>query len=353
MYQYFHNQNFFLILKSVGLFILAYIGYLLLLMFIPYLFRTKENRARFKQALKYPLLLIALTVAAVVSFHLFDLKDPYKEIIKYLLTVILIAGFGWMIGSLTRAFLHFFLARIEKNESRDPSLMTQVLFFYRLIVFLIVVLTFSAILITFPMIRSIGVGILGSAGIAGLALGIAARPILLNLMAGFQIAFTKMIKIGDAVKVEGHFSRIESIHLTHVIAKTWDYRRLVLPISYFIDKPFENWDAMSSELLSSIFFYCDYVVPVGVLREKVREILDSTALWNRKTWGVDVTNVSERAVEIRAVMSADDATKAFELGAFVREKVVEFLQKEYPQALPCIRQLAPGEPPHDISPTRL
>lgn len=341
----FCSPNFILILIAAGLLILAYVSHLIVLALFPRLFHGEEQKRRVKKDLRYPLLLFFLSIAAGISFSLFEIDDPYRKIIGHAVTVFFIIGLGWLIGSLTHVLYHSFLARINKRETHDSSyrsMVTQSLFFYRFTLFLIVLLTLSAIFLSFPYIRSIGVGILGSAGIMGIALGIAARPILLNLMAGFQIALTKMIKIGDAVKVEGDFSRIESIHLTHVVAKTWDFRRLILPISYFIDKPFQNWDAKSSELLSTIFLYCDYTVPVDAVRDKVQKILEATPLWNRKTWGVHVTNVSERAIEIRAVMSADDASKAFELGAHVREKVVEFLQKEYPQALPCVRQLAQG-----------
>lgn len=341
---------------SIGIFILAYIFYRLFLAIFPRFFHQKEQGKRFVKTIKHPLLLITLEIAAVISFYLFEFDEPYKQLIRHGITVIIIATIGWFIGGLTSAFYQAFLEKVEGGDTRDlsrRSLLTQVFFFYRVVMFSIVVLTLSAILITFPYIRSLGVGILGSAGIAGLALGIAARPLLLNLMAGFQITMTKMLKIGDAVQIEGEVSIIESLHLMHIIARTWDLRRFVVPISYFIDKPFQNWDAESSELIASTLFYCDYTLPVNAIREKVKEIIEKTPLWNRKTWSVHVTNMTQQTIEIRAIMSADDAASAFELRAHVREKVVEFLQKEYPQALPCFRQFKVSEGVNDIPSSRL
>nr|NGX55577.1 Miniconductance mechanosensitive channel MscM [Chlamydiota bacterium] len=225
----------------------------------------------------------------------------------------------------------------ELGEIQKRAVVTQVRLLYRVVLFLIVILTLAVILLTFQPIKSIGIGILGSAGILGIALGIAAKPILLNVMAGIQIAFTKIIKIEDAVIVQGDFARIEKIYLTHVVARTWDLRRIILPVSYFIDTPFQNWSAKTTELIGVVYLYCDYSVSVDAIREKFFEILKSSDLWNERVAKVQVTDMTEQTMKLRLIMTADDAPTAFNLRCVVREKLMEFLKKEYPHSLPHVR----------------
>ena len=264
--------------------------------------------------------------------------------------MLIIGTIGWFAAGITRAFYRIFVEKNGNGMSVDMSrrsILTQVLFLYRVLMFVIFAVTVAAILLTFPYIKSVGLGILGSAGIAGIALGMAARPILLNFMAGFQIAATKMIKIGDTVYVEGEFSHIEAIHLTHVTLCTWDLRRIVLPISYFIDKPFQNWDLTNPELLGSVLLYCDYTVPVDALRKKAGELVAGHPSWNKRVWNVQVTNCTDQVVEIRVVASANDAASTSDLRSYLREKLIDFLQKEYPHALPSVRyyQISEREKP--------
>lgn len=324
----------------VALFVASYLIYRTLLMLSRRAFNEDGVWKQIVEAFRFPTLVILLEIAAVISVNILGIKELYEEIFEHTLTVVIIATIGWLLARITRSVYHYFFSKYEQVDDADEKqreMLTQTLFLYRLISFLVWSVTLAAILLTFPHIKSVGIGILSSAGIAGIALGVAARPILLNLMAGFQIAMTKTIKIGDAVVVEGDFARIEAIQLTHVIARTWDMRRFVLPISHFIDKPFQNWDTKDPELLGSVFLYCDYSAPVDAIREKVKELIDVHPHWNKKVWNVHVTNCTEKTMELRIIMTANDAASAFQLRAHVREKLVEFLQANYPTALPSFR----------------
>lgn len=325
---------------SALLFVAAYIIYRVFLFVFRRILRGNGFWKKLIESIRHPVLLIFFEVAAVISINILSLPEHLEQLLEHALTILIIGALGWLLAGITQAFYRNFIEKMGDGTSvnlTQRSMMTQVLFLYRFVMFAIIVITIAAILLTFPYIKSVGVGILGSAGIAGIALGIAARPILLNLMSGFQIAATKTIKIGDAVFLEGDFARIEVIHLTHVVARTWDLRRIILPISYFIDKPFQNWDAHDPELLGSVFIHCDYTVPVEEIRKKVKEILENHPGWNRKVWRVHVTNCSEKTMEIRIIMTATDASIAYDLRCDVREQLIEFLQKEYPESLPCVR----------------
>ncbi|MFZ0566103.1 MAG: mechanosensitive ion channel domain-containing protein [Chlamydiales bacterium] len=334
---------------AVSLFLLAYVIYLISIIIFRKIFRKKESLGRrLIEALRWPALVILFELAAIISTSIAPLHENFESMLEHTFVILIIATLGWLLGSLTHAIYLYFTEKLTKEMTINiarRSILTQLLFVYRIVMFAIFIVTVAAILMTFPYIKNVGIGILGSAGIAGIALGIAARPVLLNVIAGFQVAMTKTIKIGDAVLLEGDFAYIETIHLTHVIARTWDMRRIILPISYFIDKPFQNWDTKSQELLGSLLLYCDYSVPVEVIRKKVKELVQSSPHWNGKVWAVHMTDCTEKTVEIRIVMTADDAPKAFELRAYVREKLIEFLQQQYPHVLPCVRYLKIPESP--------
>jgi hypothetical protein len=190
---------------------------------------------------------------------------------------------------------------------------------------------------TFPAIRHIGESLLASAGLAALIAGFAARSTLTNLAAGIQIAFTQPIRLGDAVIVEGEYGWIEEINITYVVMRIWDLRRLVIPISYFSEKPFQNWTRNTADLLGTVFLYTDYSLPVDPVRKELQRILESTKLWDGKVWGLQVTNATDRTMELRALMSASDSSTAWDLRCYVREKLILFLQQQFPQCLPKTR----------------
>jgi len=285
-----------------------------------------------------PLFLLGVIIAVMILIGLFNV--PGAATAKHLLTILLIAAIGWFLYGFFTKLYHRFLQQIGDREQASPSqrsLLTQVHLLYNLTIFAIVLVAVALILMTFPYIKNVGLGILGSAGIAGIALGIAARPILLNMMAGFQIAMTKTVKIGDLLVIDGETGRVESIQLTHIVFLTWDLRKFIVPISRFIDQTFQNWDVANPEMIGSVFLYCDYRVPVEHLREHLKEILTQCSYWNRRVLKMHVTDCTAQAVEVRIIASANNSSDTFELKAYIREKLIQFLQKNYPDALPCLR----------------
>ena len=199
---------------------------------------------------------------------------------------------------------------------------------------LIIMVTLAAALMTFDPVRQIGIGLFASAGIAGVIVGFAARPVLTNLIAGVQLAMTQPIRLEDAVVVENEWGWIEEITATYVVVRLWDWRRLIVPLSYFIEKPFQNWTRESSAIIGSVFIHTDYAVPVDLVRQKLDEIVRASKLWDGRVVNLQVTDAKERTIELRALVSARTAPACWDLRCEVREKLIAFLQQDFPNALP-------------------
>lgn len=214
---------------------------------------------------------------------------------------------------------------------------TQFLVVHRIAVILVVVVAIAVMLMTFPAIKHIGMSILASAGLASLVVGVSMKDTLANLVAGVQIAFAQPFRLGDAVVVEGEWGAIEEIGTMYVIVRIWDLRRLVVPLSYFLDHPFQNWTYKSAELLGYTYLYTDYTVPVEAVRTELRRICESTPLWAGKVCGVQVSDSDRSTMQLRALMDARNSSDAWDLRCLVREKLIDFLQKKYPGCLPRYR----------------
>jgi small-conductance mechanosensitive channel len=261
----------------------------------------------------------------------------------------LIAGVAWLsvalIGVLDDLALERY--RIDVGDNlRARQRRTQIQIVRRVAVVVVTVVTASIMLMTFPAIRRLGTSLLASAGIAGIVVGLAARPTLSSLIAGVQVALTEPIRIDDVVIVEGEWGWIEEIGITYVVVRIWDLRRLVVPLSYFIEHPFENWTRKTADLLGTVFVYADYGVPVEEVRKEFHRILESSGLWDGKVWNLQVTNATERTVEMRALMSAPDSSRAWDLRCLVREQLIACLQTRFPESLPRVRaelERTPGE----------
>jgi small-conductance mechanosensitive channel len=227
------------------------------------------------------------------------------------------------------------LDRADNLEAR--GLQTRITVLSRAFSLLVFVVAISIALMTFPRVRELGASLLASAGLAGLALGLAARPVLENLVSGMQLAFTQPIRIDDVVVIEGEWGRVEEITATYVVVRIWDQRRLIVPFSRIIQQPFQNWTRTSAEILGTVFLHVDYSVPVSALRAELERIVAEAEEWDGRVCGLQVTELGSRSVELRALMSAADASKAWDLRCRVREELVGFLQNEYPGSLPRLR----------------
>src|SRR6202045_2055509 len=216
---------------------------------------------------------------------------------------------------------------------------TQVSVIRKIIVTGVVIIATGSILMLFDPVRQFGTSILASAGIAGVVIGFAAQKTLGNVLAGIQIALTQPLLIDDIVVVEGEFGQIEEITLTYVTVRTWDLRRLVLPITYFIEKPFQNWSRVSTELLGRVILYLDYQVPLGELRKELKRLVENNPKWDRRVCGLQVTDTKQSTIEVRALVSGTDPGKTFDLRCEVREGLIEFLRRDYPESLPRVRNV--------------
>jgi small-conductance mechanosensitive channel len=219
---------------------------------------------------------------------------------------------------------------------------TRVDILSRVAVTIVVIVAAATALMTFPAVRAIGATLLASAGLAGIAVGFATRPLLENLVAGIQIALTQPIRIDDVVVIEKEFGRIEEIKATYVVVALWDRRRMILPLTYFIDKPFETWTRHTADMIGVVMLYTDYTMPIDAVRDELDRVLAETTLWDGDVKVVQVTDTSVRGIEVRILVSARNAPTLFDLRCLVREKLVAFVQAKYPSALPSLRIEAPA-----------
>lgn len=254
-------------------------------------------------------------------------------------------GFTWCLLVLTGILKQVFLKQFDINQEdnlRARKVYTQLNILQKIINFIIIILGIGLILISFDPIRKIGVGLFASAGVAGIIIGFSAQKAIGTLVAGIQIAFAQPFRLDDAVVVEGEWGWIEEVNLTYVVVRIWDQRRLVLPTTYFLEKPFQNWTRTSADIIGSVFIYTDYRVPFDALRSELDRILENTSLWDKKVKVLQVTDAKERTVESRILVSARNSPTAWDLRVHVREKMIEFLQKNYPEALPRTRVVLEG-----------
>ena len=231
-----------------------------------------------------------------------------------------------------------YLQQVEdKSKFHEQRVVTQVQYIRRILIITIVILGVAFILLSFEKMRRLGAGILTSAGVAGVIVGFAAQRTLANLLAGFQIAFTQPIRLNDVVIVETEWGKIEEITLTYVVVRIWDERGLVLPITYFTQTPFQNWTRNHTQLMGTVFIYVDYHMPIDPIRQELKQLLESSDLWDGRVQNVVVTNATERTMEVRALMSAADASELWDLRCHVREGLISFIQENYPEHLPRVR----------------
>ncbi len=254
--------------------------------------------------------------------------------------ILLIIAFATILINIFRILEEYILYKHDTSHPdnlRARKVRTQLIFVRKVIITIIVVVTISIVLLSFPNLRKIGAGLLTGVGIGSVIIGFAAQQSLSNFLAGLQIAFTQPIRIDDAVIVEGEWGKIEEITLTYVVVQIWDQRRLILPIKYFIEKPFQNWTRTSAEILGTVFIYGDYTLPIEAVREELTRILESNPLWDRRVNVLHTTDLKDRTLELRALMSARNSGDAWELRCYVREHLINFIQQNYSEHLPRIR----------------
>jgi len=332
-------------LSSMALAVAVLFGLLAYAIIFKVLLRLVDRPdAAIQQALvrrwRKPANLLLPLLAMLLALPSLPLPEKTAALLQHISGLALIASVAWLLTATIYGVQELILRRYDVTSSDNltaRAVSTQVNVLVKIAMVLIFIIAGATMLMTFDKVRQVGMSMLASAGIAGIIIGFAAQRSLATLIAGIQIAITQPIRLDDVVIVEGEWGRIEEITLTYVVVCIWDLRRLVLPITYFLEKPFQNWTRVSADLLGTVTLHCDYRVPVVAVRAELERILANTDLWDGKASGLIVVDATDRTVVLRALVSAKNSGDAWDLRCHVREKLVEFLQREYPDCLPRIR----------------
>jgi small-conductance mechanosensitive channel len=291
----------------------------------------------------------------MLDFVLYGAPDQLSHMMmaRQIVTVLLVISVTWLLASAVGAAGDAVVAMRPAVDVADNlaarRLQTQTKILTRSVMSLVILIGLAMALMTFPNVRHIGASILASAGLAGIVAGLAARPLLGNLIAGLQIGLTQPIRLDDVVIVEGEWGRIEEITGTYVVVKIWDQRRMVVPLEWWTQNPFQNWTRSSSAIIGTVFLWVDYRMPLAPLRDELKRLCEGTALWDKAVCLLQVTDVSERSMQLRCLVSAADSGANWDLRCLVREGLLTYIQNNHPEYLPRVRMDAVVETsaPHE------
>jgi len=300
----------------------------------------EQRRARIGRVISRPMAFALPLLVLIPALEATPLHGHWLDQSLRLLHIGLTACVIWLlvraVAAGEQAILRDHPMEVADNlEARRIQTQTRVL--SRVLMGAIILVGVSLILLTFPMVRQIGTALLASAGIIGLVAGIAAKPVFGNLIAGLQIALTQPIRLDDVVIVEGEWGRVEEIGSSYVVVRIWDERRMVVPLTWFIEHPFQNWTRRSADLLGTAFLWLDYRAPIPAIRAELERICKGEALWDGRVCVTQVTETTEHTLQVRLLVSARNSGDAFDLRCIVRERMLDFLAREHPQALPRTR----------------
>ncbi|CAM4092487.1 mechanosensitive ion channel family protein [Zobellia nedashkovskayae] len=339
----FFNENYKSLLLLLGSLTVLLVAYFVLLKILRRLGKDPKYLIPPSSVKKVstPIILILLSILLRMgSLRQLLGLNHFEYYFRKTSTLLFIFAFTWLIIQVIKIVKEHVMHTYDMNTTnnlRARKVATQFNILERIVIFIIIILAAGIALMSFDNIREIGVSIFASAGVAGIIIGFSAQKMIGTILAGIQIAIAQPIKLDDVVVVEGEWGRIEEITLTYVVVQIWDKRRLILPTTYFIEKPFQNWTKTSSDILGTVFLYTDYSVPFDELRKELTRVLENTDLWDGEVNVIQVTDSKTNSVEIRALVSAKDSPTAWDLRVLVREKLITFLQQNYPESLPRTR----------------
>ncbi|OAH14433.1 mechanosensitive ion channel family protein [Streptomyces jeddahensis] len=297
---------------------------------------------------RLPLQVVLCTGLLRGSYEQARIAEDHAAAIGRVLSLVLIGSTAWLVIRIAAAVVESSYARYAAAR-RDPArvrrVRTQVTLIQRVVSAVVGVVAAAAMLLTFPAMRTAGASLLASAGILGIVAGIAAQSTLGNLFAGLQIAFGDMVRLGDTVVVDGEWGTVDEITLTFLTVRTWDERRITMPVSYFTSKPFENWSRGGAQMTGTVFFHLDHRAPVPEMREKLAEIVRACPAWDGRAWGLDVTDTTPTTMEVRALVTAKDPDDIWTVRVTVREQLIRWLTEEHPYALPRVTTAQASLPP--------
>jgi small-conductance mechanosensitive channel len=284
---------------------------------------------------------IVLPVLGIIfALPILELPPEFASVVGKGSSILLIVAVGLILFQAVSVGEKVVLTEYDINVAdnlRARKIYTQVHVISKTLYVVISLFMLASILMLFEDVRRFGTSILASAGVVGVILGFAAQKTIANLFAGFQLAMTQPIRLDDVVIVEGEWGRVEEITLTYVIIHIWDDRRLVVPLGYFIEKPFQNWTRVSAQLLGSVFVWVDYSLPLEDARKALKEIIENHPLWDKRFWNLQVTDTTEKTMQIRVLATSADSSKSWDLRCAIREQFISYIQKNHPQSLPRLR----------------
>ncbi|MGW1723724.1 mechanosensitive ion channel family protein [Streptomyces sp. NPDC002306] len=287
------------------------------------------------------------------SYDAAKVLEEHRVGVGRTLTLVLIGSAAWLVIRIAAAIVetsYSRYARAHRDPARVRRVRTQVSLIVRVVSAIVGVVAAAAMLLTFPAMRAAGASLLASAGVLGIVAGVAAQSTLSNLFAGLQIAFGDMVRIGDTVVVDGEWGTVEEITLTFLTVRTWDERRITMPVSYFTSKPFENWSRGTPQMTGIVYWHLDHSAPVEAMREKLRDILRECPAWDGRDYGVAVTDSTPNTLQVRALVTAKDADDIWTVRVTVREQMIRWLSAEHPYALPRVNTADAVLPPSRRSP---
>ncbi len=345
MNRYFSNEMFKITITTISfivLLVLVFIMYRYMFSFVKKKVTKKTTKYDdfILELFRVPILLVLYWILFVIFTHIFLNTLPFYEYLSHINTLLIIISIAWICIQITRAGEYYLQSHLDIGVSDNlhaRKRLTQLKVFKGITNSIIIVLAMSISLLTFKEVRTLGLSLLTSAGIFGIIIGFAAQKSIAMFLAGIQLAITQPIRLDDVVIVENEWGRIEEITLTYVVVKIWDERRLVLPVTWFLEKPFQNWTRTSAQITGTVFIYVDYSFPVESIRNALPDILKKYPDWDGRFWNVQVTKVTEQYKEIRLMLTSADSSKNWDLRAAIREELVDFINRNYPATFAKIR----------------
>jgi small-conductance mechanosensitive channel len=287
-----------------------------------------------------PGIIILMQLGLFLSLQFLQFKPETAELVRKILNVTITFTIAWLFMSVINVGKNLLLKQFDissKDNLEARKLYTRFSILERIIFVIVIFIAIAAALMNFQSIRRIGISLFASAGIAGIIIGFAAQKLIGTFLAGVQLAITQPIRIDDVVIVEGEWGWIEEINLTYVVVRIWDKRRLIVPTTYFIEKPFQNWTRVSADIMGTVFIYTDYTVPLNNIRTELERLVRENENWDGKVVNLQVTDATETTVEMRILVSAKDSPSVWNLRVYLREKLIEYIKNNYPDCLPKSR----------------
>jgi small-conductance mechanosensitive channel len=297
----------------------------------------RQAWARTRRLVRFMLVLFA----AGMAVQILALSGSELDSARRIFLALFIVQLGWIAAVVANIAMD----RYEKGLKLDVAdnllarkAATQTRIFRQAINVLLAMLTIAFALMSFDTVRQFGISLFASAGIAGIIAGLAARPMLENLIAGVQLALTQPLRLEDAVVINNEWGWVEEINSTYIVVRLWDWRRQIVPLSYLFQNPFTNWTRASSSIIGTVLIYADYTLPMDAVRARATAIVQASPLWDGKVVNVQVSDAREQVMEVRVLASAVDSPRAWDLRCEIREKLIAYIRDNFPEALPRIRR---------------